>query len=194
MNTLQMNAAKALAQGWIKKQNTFLETIPVALRDEVRRQLGCASNQNIVDDISKQLLAGTFAVESSAGESMMIQIFDDWESIEYDDIDATATVQFPNINQDLATLLNVPRGQFHSAIVSFTKSTVLLTRVIDGENILQFQDNLLAVGMPEAELSEALEQADAEENNPDIEMYNITYTIPLLLTFGTRYYKEYESV
>jgi hypothetical protein len=193
MDTLQMNAAKALAKGWLKKQKAFLETVPVALRDEVRRQLGCISDQSMVDDVSKQLLAGTF--KAGWEESMMTQMFDDFDVIEYDDsTHAAALLQLPRVNRDVANFLGVTRRQFSTASISFKESTVILTRVIDGENIVQFQEELLAVGMPEAELAEALQNAEKADNNPDIEMFNITYTIPLLIALGTRYSAEYDVV
>ena len=185
MNTLQMNAAKALAKGWIKKQEAFLQTVPVALRDEVRRQLGCVDiNQVDVDTMSKQILEGKYDTERNR-QAMMKQMIDGADEVGYDAEDGTLEVDMPIINQSLANLLGVTDRQFFKATISFKDSTLKLTRLLRSGDIANFEEELLAVGMPEAKLLEVLQAAEEDEDK-ETEMYEIYYTVPLLIVFGTR--------
>jgi hypothetical protein len=172
------------AQGLLKKQEAFLQTLAPSLRDEVKSQLGCLSN---IDEHSKAILFG----KNDDEEHLINQVL-----TSYDDMETEENFVFltdVTVQPAVAQLLNVdPNLVFMSALLDYKNSTLNLHRSVTVGNISELYTDLMDAKMSEEEYSIEIEETKDVEDKGQ-ELYTLTYTVPILLLVGTRVRKDYEG-
>jgi hypothetical protein len=182
MESLQDKTARALAEGWLKKQEAFLQTIAPSLRDNVRLRLGCVDN---ADRLSRALLKDN----KDDTERMINSIIDSYSDLEYDG--DFATMGDVTLRPQIAERLNLPEA-FMGALISFKDSTLTLTQLVTAGNIGEMQHELTEAGMTQEEFESEVLTAE-ETPDKETEMFKVTYVIPLMLVVGTRIKKSFDA-
>lgn len=184
MESLQTKTARAVAQNWLRKQEAFIQTLAPALRDEVRRQLGCISN---IDAHSVEILNS-----DDEEETLFHQLIASYSGKQ--DGKEFVTLEDATVQPIVAQLLGVdPNLLFMSAMIDFTNSTLKLTRSVTGENFANLKADLMEAGMSEKEYADEMDHIEeGDEEGDKNDLYALTYTVPILLLVGTRIRKDYE--